>query len=236
MRRTFDFSINEFYHIYSRGVDKRIIFLSDLDRERFIKLLYLCNSEKPIIYKTIQGRSLDEIDVGKKIVSIGAYCLMDNHFHILIKEIEENGISVFMKKLMTAYSMYFNKKYVRTGALFESEFKAKHLDTDEYLKYILSYIHLNPVKLIQTDWKENGIHDKTKAKQFLEEYVYSSYHDYLGKERKDCLILGKKDFPEYFSKFKDFEDFIDEWLSYIYIPESTIQGPTLESKVGPWIN
>lgn len=226
MNRTFDFSLGEFYHIYSRGVDKRIIFLETCDKERFIKLLYLCNGEKPIVYKSIQGETLDKIDVGKKIVSIGAYCLMDNHFHILLKEIEEGGISKFMMKLLTAYSMYFNKKYKRTGSLFESEFKAKHLDTDEYLKYILSYIHLNPIKMIQPDWKENGIEDKIKAKSFLNNYNYSSYLDYLGENREEGFIVDKKGLPEYFDEFKDFENFIDEWLTFI--PDSEIQGLPLD--------
>jgi REP element-mobilizing transposase RayT len=166
------------------------------------------------VYKLIQGKSLDEIDVGEKIVSVGAYCLMNNHFHILLKESVEGGITKFMSKLMTAYSMYFNKKYNRTGALFETEFKAKHLDTDEYLKYILSYIHLNPIKLIQSDWKEKGISDKISAKAFLRDYSFSSYLDFFGVRREEQIILNTKAFPEYFLEYKDFENFIDEWLSF----------------------
>jgi putative transposase len=234
MNRTFDFSLDEFYHIYSRGVDKRIIFLETCDKDRFVKLLYLCNGDKPTVFKSIQGETLDKIDVGRKIVSIGAYCLMDNHFHILLKEIVEGGISKFMMRLLTAYSMYFNKKNKRTGSLFESEFKAKHLDIDVYLKYILSYIHLNPIKMIQPDWKENGIADKIKAKSFLDKYNYSSYSDYLGVEREEGLILDKKGLPEYFREFKDFENFIDEWL--FFTPDSEIQGLPLDTSKGrPWI-
>ena len=214
MKRSLDFSIEEFYHIYSRGVDKRLIFLDNADKQRFVRLLYLCNGSKPIVYKLVQGKGLDEIDVGDKLVSVGAYCLMNNHFHLLLKEKTDGGITKFMSKLMTAYSMYFNKKYKRTGALFESEFKAKFLNTDEYLKYIFSYIHLNPIKLIQSDWKEKGITDKISAKKYLNDYLFSSYYEYLVGDREESVILDKKEFPEYFTDFKDFESFIDGWLSF----------------------
>ena len=91
---------------------------------------------------------MDEIDRGETLVDIGIYCLVPNHFHLLIKEKTENGISEFVKKVATGYSMYFNKKYERTGSLFEGPFKAKRIDTDEYLKYIFSYIHLNRKQII----------------------------------------------------------------------------------------
>ncbi len=119
-----------------------------------------------------------------------------------------------MKKLSTAYSMYFNNKYDRSGALFEGRFKAKHVDNDNYLKYLLSYIHLNPVKLIDLKWKENGITDKIKAKDFLNEYKYSSYMDYVGIKRKEKAILNISSLPEYFETHKEFEGFVDEWLTF----------------------
>ena len=91
---------------------------------------------------------------------------MPNHFHILVKEKIENGISKFMGKLTTGYSMYFNKRYDRTGSLFQGVFKSVHADSDEYLKYLFAYIHLNPIKLINPEWKENGIKDKNRANAF----------------------------------------------------------------------
>ena len=214
MRRSLDFSTDEYYHIYSRGVDKRTIFIENADKDRFVRLLYVCNTQEPIIYRLVQGKGLDEIKVKKKLVSIGAYCLMGNHFHILLKGLEVGGITKYMSKLMTAYSMYFNKKHERRGALFESEFKAKHLDTDEYLKYIFSYIHLNPVKFFQPDWKERGITDVRQAQNFLSNYPYSSYLDYIGKSREEDLILDKSAFPEYFANYTSFKNYLDEWLSF----------------------
>jgi len=90
--RKITFSIEEFYHLYSRGVDKRLIFLDDNDRKRFVRLLFLCNGIKPVMYRETQKLSLADVETGPKLVAIGAYCLMPNHFHLLIKEITEGGI------------------------------------------------------------------------------------------------------------------------------------------------
>ena len=190
------------------------IFLDVFDKKRFIKLLFVCNSRKSVVFKSIQGQSLDEIDRGETLVDIGIYCLVPNHFHLLIKEKTENGISEFVKKVATGYSMYFNKKYERTGSLFEGPFKAKRIDTDEYLKYIFSYIHLNPIKIIDSQWKENKITDRVKAKNYLQKYPYSSYFEYIGGKRQEEKILEKDSFPEYFSQPKEFDDFINDSLSF----------------------
>jgi putative transposase len=157
---------------------------------------------------------LDKIEVGGKLVAIGAYVQMGNHFHVLAKEISKDGISTFMEKLSTGYSKYFNKKYERTGALFQGVFKAEHVSRDEYLKYLFAYIHLNPVKLIDPEWKENGIKDRESAKRYLEQYTYSSYLDHLGKKREEGLILTPKEFPEYFEDRTDFEQYINDWLMF----------------------
>lgn len=214
MERKFSFSIGEFYHIYNRGNNKSIIFTNEEDRKRFIKLLYVCNSTKAVVYKTVQGMPLEKIERGETLVDVGAYCLMPNHFHLLFREKRENGISKFMEKLSTSYSMYFNKKYNRTGKLLEGRFRATHVSSDKYLKYLFSYIHLNPVKLIDPNWKENKITDRVKAKKYLAEYKFSSYLDYMGVKREEEKILNKGTFPKYFLNFKEFEQFIDEWLSF----------------------
>jgi putative transposase len=228
MNRKIIFSPGEFYHIYSRGVDKRNIFLNKNDYNRFVKLLYLANSDKKFNFADVFGKkrdkNIDEIEKGNEIVSIGAWCLMPNHFHILIKvNLEvgpqgENGISVFMKKLLTGYSMYFNTKHHRHGALFESKFKAKHLDYDQYLKYQFAYIHLNPISLVDSGWKKKEIVDIEKAKEFLNDYKYSSYLDYLGVDRPEGKIINKKEFPEYFETTIGFKEMIDEWMDFEETP------------------
>lgn len=212
--RNFDFSIGEFYHAYNRGNDKRIIFNDEYDNERFIKLLYLCNSDKKIVFREVLAEESYQYERGETIVDVGAYCLMPNHFHLLLHEKVEGGISLFMLKLLTAYSTYFNNKNKRTGGLFEGKFKATHADTDEYLKYLFSYIHLNPIKIIDPKWKENGIADRDKAKKYLEMYAHSSYLDYMYKGREKKVIINKAAFPEYFSSLQEFEQCIDEWLAF----------------------
>jgi len=212
--RKFNFSLEEFYHLYSRGVDKRSIFLDSEDQKRFVRLLYLSNGDMPVVYRNIRNTPLGQINVGDKLVAIGAYCLMSNHFHLLVKEVTEGGIVKFMSKLLTSYSMYFNKKHERSGTLFGSEFKSTHLDSDEYLKYMYSYIHLNPVKIIDSAWKENGISNAKEAENFLNKYIFSSYKDYGGEKRESGLILNKSVFPDYFSEDADIETHIKDWLEF----------------------
>lgn len=212
--RNIKFSVNEYYHLYNRGTDKREIFLDDKDRERFVKLLFVGNCNKPIDFRELpEGLPFGKFERGETLVEIGAYVLMPNHFHLLIREKVEGGISIFMNKVLTSYSMYFNKKYKRTGRLFEGSFKAKHVENDEYLKYLFAYIHLNPVKMIDAEWKENGIKDKNQAEKYLLNYKYSSYLDYLNTERIENKILNKESFPQYFELNK-FSDFVNEWLDF----------------------
>ena len=221
LRKT-PFALDEYYHLYSRGVDKRKIFLDAEDEKRFIRLLFICNGERPIIYKEIKSLSLSSIKKGDSILAIGAFCIMPNHFHILAKEVKEGGISKFMRKLLTAYSSYFNKKYARTGTLLGSRFKSAHLDTDEYLKYMFSYIHLNPIKILDSEWHINGV-DRQQAEAFLSRYKGSSYPDYSGQGREESLILNKLAFPEYFVDSEEFKSNIFDWLS------PPFQGPSLEN-------
>ncbi len=206
---------DEFYHIYNRGNSKSKIFLDKEDYERFIKILYICNSENKFVFReSLLKKKIDAWDFerGESLVDIGAWVLMPNHFHILLIssshrqglwQIEDkNSISIFMQKVSTAYVMYFNKKYNRTGSLFEGKFKSKHINKENYLQYLFAYIHLNPVKLIQKDWKESGIKDKERALEFLNNFKYSSFLDYFSSTRKEGCIINKKYFPNSFSKIQ----------------------------------
>ena len=217
MSRSISFSLNEYYHIYARGTEKRKIFIDKKDHDRFVALLFATNC-KEVIHLSDYPRGFKKlfyIKRSKTLVDIGAYCLMPNHFHILVREKEEGGTSRFMQKLMTGYTMYFNKKHQRVGALFSSKFKAEHANTDRYLKYLFSYIHLNPVKLIDPSWKERGIKNKMNTQKFLEEYTYSSFLDYYSvkENRPTSAIIEKHVFPEYFKNGKEFIKEIFDWLS-----------------------
>lgn len=219
----------QYFHIYNRGNSKQNIFLNDKDRERFVKLLYLSNSIKGVNFRDdIVDKNIDAFDFEREetLVSIGAWVLMPNHFHIYLTSPKSNlgeekiNISEFMRKLLTAYTKYFNTKYKRKGSLCEGTFKSVHVNDDNQAKYLFSYIHLNPVKLIDPEWKENGITDKNITFKHLNDYKWSSFHDHKGILRKENKILNLKDFPEYFNNIDDFDSEILSWLQYEESPLS----------------
>lgn len=219
--RSVNFSQGEYYHIYNRGNSKQKIFCDKNDYIRFIGLLFACNQKGNFKIDNLnKDQGLLDISKEEDLVGIGAYCLMPNHFHILITEKVEGGISKFMQKLGTSYSMYFNKKYKRTGTLFEGKFKSQYARTDRHLKYLFSYIHLNPIKLIQKDWKEVGIKDKEKALEYLNSYEASSFNEYIGIKRPGNKILDIISFPKYFPSKQLFKKEIFDWLK---IDESNLR-------------
>lgn len=226
-RRIIPFVEGEFFHVYNRGNSKQLIFRDDADRDRFVKLLYLCNSKKDFKFREdIVRKNIDAFDFerGDPLVSIGAWTLMPNHFHLYltscshpveakIGDEEKSNVSVFMHKLTNSYSHYFNIKYKRTGGLFEERFKAAHIISDNQAKYLFSYIHLNPVKLIQKDWKEKGIRDIEEALEYLAGYMWSSYADFKGEKRVQNKVLNIEKFPEYFPNISDFDKEILDWIT-----------------------
>lgn len=196
MDRLTPFAEGEYYHIYNRGVDKRKIFFSAGDWKHFQFLLFIRNSEKYMKPARVLGESWDTIERADTLVDICAYSFMPNHFHLLLREKQEGGTSKFMAKLLTSFSMYMNKKYDRTGPLMCRPFRAKHVDTDEYFRWLISYIHANPIELIEEDWKKKMVKNPKESAQFLREYVYSSYYDYfVDTNRQQGLILNKDILP-----------------------------------------
>lgn len=215
--RKIQFIEGEFYHIYNRGNSKQIIFHDEADHDRFLQLLCISNKAKRFALKEVTA-SVYAQERESPLVAIGAYCLMPNHFHLLLTPVAENGISLFMQKLSTGYAMYYNKKYKHTGGLFEGNFKSSYIDNDNYLKYIFSYIHLNPVKIIDPTWKTLGLKNKNKALDYIRKYKYSSYYDFLyegnkNMERDESVIINTEPFPKYFPSNKSFEKEIISWLS-----------------------
>lgn len=224
-KRKIPFVKGEYYHIYNRGNSKQKIFLDESDYKHFIKLLFICNSKINFKFRdNIVDIKIDafEFERGKQIVSIGSWVIMPNHFHLYLiinphmsdmwGKDERNYISEFMRKLSTSYAKYFNGKYNRTGSLFEGSFKAVHIENDNQAKYLFSYIHLNPVKLIQKNWKEEGIKNVKDTLEFLNKYKWSSYLDHNKVERKENKIINLEDFPKYFNYVKDFDEEILDWL------------------------
>ncbi len=188
--RKIAFAPGEKYHIYNRGTEKRKIFLDKGDYERFIFIMELFNNTDPNFNVT---RNLENKYKNKKgvenLVKIETYCLMPNHYHFLLEEIIEGGISKFLQKVMTGYAMYFNKKYERTGSLFQGKPKAKHVDKDSYYMQLKAYIDLNPVEMFDKNWKKSGkVRSIPLAIKFLNDYKWSGcknfniYNKYLSGE------------------------------------------------------
>jgi putative transposase len=213
----------EYYHIYNRGNSKQVIFLDEEDYEHFVHCLFVCNTKRLFKFRddiVLQNIDTFDFDREQPIVSIGAWVLMPNHFHIYLTinphtsdMWNKNEITEFLRKLSTAYVKYFNAKYSRTGGLFEGAFKATHVETDTQARYLFSYLHLNPVKLVDTTWKETGIKNIAHALNFLKNYKWSSYLDYKGTLRPEGKIITPNDFPPYFENIINFDKQILIWLN-----------------------
>lgn len=226
--RKIKFVENEIYHVYNRGSFKHEIFHSEIDYERFKKILYISNGTKKFKFKELlkYEKNAYEYEKGEDLVNILAYVLMPNHFHLMVQVKSknnkssinsnlDNNLSVFMKRLTSAYSMYYNYRYNKTGRLFEGKFKAEHVDNDTYFRYLFSYIHLNPVKLIQSDWKELGIKDIKRTNEFLEGYKHSSFQDYfLPPGKPGGGIVNKKEFLNKVPENTDLSKEILDWLKF----------------------
>lgn len=222
MLRKDPFVTGEYYHIYNRGIDKRLIFKLKGDYERFMILLYLANSQESFRLDDLlskQHKTFDEIlvlDKGKSLVSIGAWCLMNNHFHLLVRQEVDGGITKFMRKLGVGYSMFFNIKYQRTGALFGGLFKSKLIGVDDdYMRHLFGYIHINPLEIKFPEWEEQVKKPSVKMREFLESYEYSSYADYLGIDRVEKNIIKPGNFPDYFEDSSSFKDFVEDYFTKV---------------------
>lgn len=161
------------YHVYDRGIAKQDIFHSDKDYLRMIdSISYYLDKIIPMRLSKIDKNELKKIlsiEPKKPLIEIYAYCLMPNHFHILIRQLEDNGITIFMKRLLNSYTRYYNVKNNRVGTIFQGRFKGILIDNDTQLLHLSRYIHLNPFVA--------GI---TKN---ISDYRWSSYNNYLMTEK-----------------------------------------------------
>ncbi|NBD73898.1 hypothetical protein GVX82_02555 [Patescibacteria group bacterium] len=181
----------EIWHVYNRGVDKRDVFMDDHDRVKFIHDLYEFNDSKQ---STDLSHTFPILDVRRPvferarrkrdpIVAIHAWCLMPNHFHLMVSELIEGGLALFMKKLGGGYTKYFNEKYERTGALWQGKYKRKPLTSDTHFLWLPLYIHLNPLDI---SYPQAPSADAALTR--LAAYRWSSHLDYAGSPNFPSLI------------------------------------------------
>jgi len=222
--RRIQFIDGEFYHIFNRGVDKREIFSSPVDYDRFLMGVILLNDnhdglmiEWRDFHKSQPNKTLQDFLKGtfrkgrerEPLVDVIAYCLNPNHYHFILKQVREKGIERFLHKLGTSYTKYFNKKNGRSGSLFQGVFKSVHIDSNGYLLYLSAYVN-----------KNNFIH-----KYNLDDaWPYCSLPDYSGKRKDDWMLDIKKEII--LGQFKDrqeYKKYMEKNATYLQKKKETMK-------------
>lgn len=220
-RRIIQLANQEFYHIIKRGIDGRKIFPDSEDYLRCINSLLVFNDKEltPWQYRTFWSKrspeSLAHSNYAPKtpLIEIHAFALMPNHLHLLVRQIIEKGIQIFMQKL-GGFSRYFNRKYERKGTLFQDRYKIIHIEAESQLKNNFVYIHTNPIALVEPEWKDWKVKNPSKAINFLEkEYRWTSLGDYLGKQNFP-RVATRDFFLELLGGEKGVREEIHSWIEF----------------------
>ncbi|MBN2094104.1 MAG: transposase [Candidatus Zambryskibacteria bacterium] len=203
-----NFAPDEHYHVFGRGINQEKIFIDNQDKARFTFLITHFQSPARIyniswytdafIKKGSFNLKEDRVKeiLKKRSIELISFVLMSNHFHILVQNLQDKILSVYMHRILTAYSKYFNAKYNKKGHVFEGPFKAVHIKNNNQLLHLSAYIHKNPKEI--KEWENT-----------YDQYPYSSYQDYLGSNRwgkflsTDIILKQFKDQ----SKYKEFVTF-----------------------------
>lgn len=216
------FAAGEIYHIFNRGVEKRNIFQQVSDYFRFIFCLYELNDKNVVKMRDRIKERKERKNTGRTraikqefLVEILSFCLMPNHYHLIVRQLTENGTPLFMKKLGDSYVGYFNQKYNRKGmgSLFQGRFKAVHIKTTDQLINLVCYVFANPIELLEKDWKEKGVKNPQKVIKDLESYRWSSYLDCIG--TSNFPSVTKRDFlMKVFGGPANIKKFVGGWILY----------------------
>ncbi|MDQ3244992.1 MAG: transposase [bacterium] len=195
--------VGEIYHILNRGVDKRDIFMNQKDLERFFECMQTFNSTE-LTGSMYEQNFLKDKTKNKPLVNFVTYNIQTNHFHFILEQVAENGISKFMKRLQGGYSWYFNKKEKRSGSLFQGPFKSHHIDSNEYLLHASVYVNLN-------DKQKSSLGDQ------VAKLGKSSWNEYID-AKSPLNICTKKDIIlKQFRSIKEYEEFALSSLENIKI-------------------
>lgn len=192
--------INEsYYHVFNRGINRQNIFHNPSDYFHFIKIFeyYQFGNPKPSFSQYNRFR-IKDFTKNSKIININCYCLMPNHFHLLLKQKEEGGIQEFMRKALNSYTKYYNTKNNHSGPILQGEFKAVLIETDEQLLHLSRYIHLNPYV--------------NRISKTIEAYPYSSYLEYIGASERP--ICSTEPIIEYFNNSAEYKEFVSGHSDY----------------------
>ncbi|MFA6349096.1 MAG: transposase [Candidatus Paceibacterota bacterium] len=213
----------ELWHVLNKGVDGRKLFLDSQDYARFVHNLYEFNDTAPAenmsrLFDPSGMKGFGNPSFRKErelLVDIHGWTLMKNHYHLLLSERVEGGVSLFLRKINVGYANYFNERYERKGTLFQGHTKRILIEHEPHFLYILHYLHLNPLDYLEgaQDWRirnKGGIADMNKALEHLSTYRWSSLLDYTGR-RNFPSILTKSFFSEVFGNYgKELIDFLKD--------------------------
>jgi putative transposase len=207
----------ELSHTLNRGVDKRDIFLDKQDYLRFIHDLYELNNKDNVYNGRIAFNRDNEwlkeyVERDRDmIVDVHAFCLMPNHYHLLLSPRIEDGISLFMKKVNIAYAKYFNQKYNRVGTLFQGRYKSVPVKEESHFLHLPYYIHSNPLDLIVPEWRMGMVPCFSQARDFLMMYRWSSFLDYAGIKNFPSVI-SREFLQECFGSTSEYMNDYFNWL------------------------
>lgn len=229
------FSVGDYVHVYNRGNRKQPIIHQSSDGDYFVKALFYFNTKQTshTPFREINKLRLNLSNLEwpenwpprEPIIKIIAFVLMPNHFHLILKEIRENGISKFMQRLGTGLTMYYNTKYQESGSLFQGSYKAKIVDEDLYLKYLSVYIQVKNIFELYPGGLEKAIKEFNKAYDWATDYMYGSLTDFVREGNRG--IIEKDIFLELFSDPKEYKEFARECMLSMNLEEK-LSDMTLE--------
>lgn len=220
-----NFLEQEYYHLYNHGIDDKLIFKELFDYKEFLFYLKELNDKTNVnIYnRKIAVKNNWNIKRGERLINILSYILLPNHFHIFFQAKNNADSSLFLQKLGTTFTRFFNKKYGRKGSLFLGKMKTKHINENRYLMYITHYIHLNALDLINKNWREGNFKLSLKYRDFLFSYPWSSLSFYTNKTQNNILDenLIKELFP-------NSDEYVKEIIAFA---QSSLAKPDLASEL-----
>lgn len=197
--RVKQYTEDSYYHIYNRGVNRGLIFKEDEDYGAFLNLFKRYLSKEPVL-----DNKKREYPWLHKDIKLLAYCLMPNHFHLLVYQADQEAMQKLMRGVCTSYTRYFNKKYNRVGHLFQDIYKASRISSDAYLLHISRYIHLNPEDYANWSYSSLGYYLGNKSGEWIDpEQILSLFEDESYQEFLKSYQYDKSKDTDYISELAD---------------------------------
>jgi putative transposase len=230
-QRKRDFVNGEIYHVILKRIGDELLFRDTNDYYRGVFSIYEFNTSKPteiylrrrarIAEKKRERNQIPLIDKREKLVEVLAFTLMPNHIHLLLRQLQDNGITNFVKKIGSGYPLYFRKKHNQPGKgyFFQGRFASVHIKSDDQLLTVFTYIYANPLSLIESGWKKGKVKNLRRAIEFLENYKWSSYQDYLGKKNFPS-VTDRNFLLETIGGWKKVRETVNDWIKH----KKTIKG------------